>query len=263
MNENFRGPQHSLINLIAWLSLSLLVVGWGPTLDDFWRRIWAQAGAFGLVAAVALVVNDRVQAWRRRREAERQLDEQRQTQEKSLDRFVQDFQSFDSLRAAVHRVIDEMNVAARVAISRKVGPAAPVRLPVTLMPLQSDDARLNAGWPRAVSGFLDEITISTISFVHAEPLPLGRLLAAVELAPDESTGQRIGLVAEILWTQPGEVGGYASGGKLIRVAERRDVCGHEVGPLLEPAEQKILPAPGPVLETCGLGPHYSHLDGRN
>lgn len=61
---------NSLANLIAWLSLCLLAVGSAPSLDTEWRQVWANAGMFGLVAAVAFVLRQKAI----RTLAERRLD---------------------------------------------------------------------------------------------------------------------------------------------------------------------------------------------
>lgn len=76
----------SLVHLIAWLSVCLLVVGWGPSLEPHWRRVWANVGMFGLAASVALVVNERVQTWRTEREHRRQFERRWQAAEHSLER---------------------------------------------------------------------------------------------------------------------------------------------------------------------------------
>ena len=78
----------SLAHLIAWLSLCLLVVGWGPSLEPQWRQVWANVGMFGLVAAVALVVNERMLAWRRRREFQKQQEASRQLAESRLEQLA-------------------------------------------------------------------------------------------------------------------------------------------------------------------------------
>jgi hypothetical protein len=52
----------SLTNLIAWLSVCLVVAGWGPDVEPLLRLWWARVGALGLVGAFGLELANRTRS---------------------------------------------------------------------------------------------------------------------------------------------------------------------------------------------------------
>jgi hypothetical protein len=104
VSEQTPARPKSLAHLIAWLSLCLVVVGWGPSLDPQWRQVWANVGMFGLVAAVAFVVNERALAWRRERAIQREREASREVAERRLDHFAAEDKRLATMLQEAHKV---------------------------------------------------------------------------------------------------------------------------------------------------------------
>lgn len=204
----------SLVSLIAWLSLCLLAVAWGPSLDPANRRVWAHIGLWGLAAAVGLKGVERSRRLTQLRKCEKQREQSQRAQEQSLDRFKLQARSIEAVRVAVERIVQSAGSEvfqtagseADIVEDRRCELRVPLRLPVTLLPFGEDQAH-------AVS--VRDISKTGISLAHETKLPKGRVLVLFEI-PD---AEPIGLIAEILWCQRTGDQQYISGESLVDVAD--------------------------------------------
>ena len=89
--------------LIGGVGICLLAAATGNVLDDVWRPLWAQSGAFGLVAAVGLGIAGKRQS----AQAEQARDSASTARaETSLARVTQDCATIDAINDAVNRLTE-------------------------------------------------------------------------------------------------------------------------------------------------------------
>jgi hypothetical protein len=208
-------------SLIAWLSLCMLTASLGQSLDARWQTIWAEMGAFGLIAAVGLRSVERNRQARLQRSRDRAL----QTRlECGLTRLVQHSDTIDSIDDAVRKLARQ----AAVDMRGKLGKAQRIRrreqmemvadYPLEIVPIDKrveTDSELPS-----ISGVLQQVSSRVVSFEHAEPIPTQAILLNFQL--DET---RLSFVVDVTWMQKID-GVYFSGGTVLAVgvpkAERDD-----------------------------------------
>ncbi len=135
---------NSMPALIAWFSICLLAAATGRLLDDRWQIIWAELGAFGLVAAVGLGSLEKVRAARDLRARDRNL----QTRlESGLDRLNDHSATLDSINVAVRRLTEHVAKRRRARTSTVTHAAERswetellAYYPVEILPLEEEDS---------------------------------------------------------------------------------------------------------------------------
>lgn len=202
----------SLPNLIGWLSVCLLAASFGRSLDPKWQVVWAEMGAFGLIAAVGLGGVERL------RNAQLQRSRDRATQarfECGLARLTQHSATVDSINSAVRKLAHQATLDMR----RKLGQAQRNRrrdqmemladYPLSITPIDEND-EVDAGLP-SVTGTLQQISSRVVSFEHADPIPNRIVLLTFRIAEQE-----LSFVVDVTWTQSID-GAYCSGGTVLAV----------------------------------------------
>ena len=211
----------SVTGLTAWLSLCLLAAAGGGSLDEDWRRIWAEAGAFGLAAAVGLSAVER----RRADRADRRRDKLSQARmDRELARQNQDCVATEEIVTAVDRLIAH-------SILRQGGETPFSQLsprqrraqrldgyPLTISAI--DDEADDVEGPNAppIKGTLRQISSRAMTFEHSVPLSTQVALVTFQL----DNGSSLSFVVEIKWTSTIE-GGYVSGGSLLIAGVPREL----------------------------------------
>ncbi len=204
----------SISQLTAGLGMCLLAAATGNMLDDFWRPLWAESGAFGLVAAVGLGIAEKTQAGR----AEQLRDSASTARaESSLTRVTQDCTTIDAINAAVNRLTEH---AARTRHAQIFPPGRHDRprrghmldgQPLSITSLHEDDADgFDPSTAITTSGSLRQISSRAITFEHDQPITNPTALLTFELAD----GEQLSLVVDIKWTQKADAI-FASGGTIL------------------------------------------------
>jgi hypothetical protein len=202
----------SLPGVIAWLSVCLLAAAYGHLLSDRWHTIWADAGAFGLVAAFALSNLERVRDARTEQARDREL---RSRLECGLARLAEHTATLDSINMAAHRI------AAHARHGRRHGHKEnrPLReselldgVTLEVRPIDEQDPNGDPRLAAPIAGTLRQISSAVIAFEHAEPLGSRLALLTFPLQGDAS----LTLVVEITWTKKNDQH-LASSGTILAV----------------------------------------------
>ncbi|REK11442.1 MAG: hypothetical protein DWQ37_14260 [Planctomycetota bacterium] len=203
----------SLPSLIGWLSVCLLAAAYGRTLDERWQVIWAEMGAFGLVAAVGLGSIERIRLARQQKTRDKVTKARFET---GLARLNQHSATIDSINAAVRKLAHQATLDTR----RKLGHAQRNRrrdqmemladYPLTITPVDAK-GELGIAAP-STAGSLQQISSRVVSFEHAEPIPEQTVLLTFHLGEQ----QRLSFVVDVTWTRAVD-DGFASGGTVLAV----------------------------------------------
>jgi hypothetical protein len=205
-----------LTRLIAYLSLCMLAAAFGAMLGPAWSRWWAIFGTFGLASAVGLDLLGRSRARLAEHARKKQLALAAQ---RKLDEMLGDMESSGAIRAALHQL---QPGAADPPPPGGDGQPRPRRLfdkPVTITPLlpSSGEAGRRLGEPLA--GHLRNISRNGFGLVHRQRLERGFVI--LEFALDN--GEPLQFIAEVLWQERQDDGGYFSGGKLLEAVDASDL----------------------------------------
>lgn len=202
----------SIPALIAWLSVCLLAAAMGRSLDARWQVVWAEMGAFGLVAAVGLASIERIRNARLLRSRDQAL---KARIECGLARLHQHSATVDSINAAVRQLAQQ----AAIDMRGKLGKAQRNRrrdqmelvadYPLEILPVD-DHAEFNVELA-PITGTLQQISSRVVSFEHGESIPTRTVLLTFR------TGEkRLSFVVDVTWTQTID-GAYTSGGTVLAV----------------------------------------------
>ncbi len=192
---------NSMPALIAWFSICLLAAATGRLLDDRWQIIWAELGAFGLVAAVGLGSLEKVRAARDLRARDRNL----QTRlESGLDRLNDHSATLDSINVAVRRLTEHVAKRRRARTSTVTHAAERswetellAYYPVEILPLEEEDSTHPSRTAKPIVGRLRQISSAVVSFEHLESFNTRLVLLTFKLNDDE----RLSFVVDVMWTQ--------------------------------------------------------------
>ena len=211
---------HSGPSLIAWLSLCLLAAAWGRTLDANLQRVWAEVGAFGLATAVGLEAVHRACMARERQVRERFV---RRRVEHGLSRLIEQSATLDAMSLAVRRLIED--------VTRRKGPQPCssgwtkrhceaeilLRYPIEITSVDDSSTTVEAGSYEPTRGSIRQMSATSISFDHAEPLPTRVAIATFRL----SRGEKFSVVVDLIWTEK-DGDGYVSGGTVLAAGAPRE-----------------------------------------
>jgi hypothetical protein len=210
--KNDKARVVSIPSLIGWLSVCLLAAAMGRSLDPRWQTIWAEAGAFGLVAAVGLASVERMRVVRLQRSRTKALQARFEC---GLARLHQHSATIDSINSAVRKLAQQ----AAIDMRGKLGKAQRNRrrdqmelvadYPLEIMPVD-DRAEYDIDLV-PITGTLQQISSRVVSFEHHEPIPTRTVLLTF------STGvKRLSFVVDVTWTQKID-DAYTSGGTVLAV----------------------------------------------
>lgn len=202
----------SIPSLIAWLSLCLLAAAMGRSLDAQWQVIWAEMGAFGLVAAVGLGSLERARLARQQRSRDQAL---KARFECGLARLNQHSATIDAINAAVRRLSKQASFDTRGKLGksqrnrRRDQMAMLEDYPVEILPV-ADHPELD-GEMTPINGVLQQISSRVVSFEHTESISTRTVLLTFQLVDT-----RLSFVVDVSWTQKID-GTYSSGGTVLAV----------------------------------------------
>jgi hypothetical protein len=200
----------SLTRLIAYLSLCMLAAAFGAMLGPVWSRWWAIFGTFGLVSAIGLRVLNRSRA----RLADRTRGKQLALKaERRLDEMMGDIESSGAIRAALRQFQPGATDSTPRGTNCQAEARLPLNKPATITPLlrSSGDAGYQRGKPLAAR--VRSISGSGFGLAHDQQLERGVVLLEFEL----EDGQRLQLIADVLWCELQDSGCYFSGGRILEV----------------------------------------------
>jgi len=207
-------PATSMPRLIGWFSACFLAAAMGNALDDFWRPVWIQLGAFGLVAAVGLSAVERGRVARAKNVREAKAEARAQC---GLARLNQHSATVESINEAMCRLAD---YAARNAEAKAVFPAHAHRTgrrqllsgyPLEITPLEDEGTPGDLQLRRSITGSLREISSRAVSFEYLEAFDAPVVLLTCSLGASQ-----ISFGVDVLWTKRGDAG-FASGGTVFVV----------------------------------------------
>jgi hypothetical protein len=207
-------PASSMPRLIGWFSACLLAAAMGNALDDFWRPVWIEMGAFGLVAAVGLRAVERSRAAHARNVREARAEARAQC---GLARLNQHSATVESINEAVCRLAD---YAARNPETGTVFPAHANRngrrqllngYPLEITPLEDKTTPGNLRLRRTITGSLRQISSRAVSFEYLEAFDATVVLLTCSLGASQ-----LSFGVDVLWTKKVDAG-FASGGTVFVV----------------------------------------------
>jgi hypothetical protein len=204
-----------LTRLIAYVSLCMLAAAFGATIGPAWCHWWAIFGTFGLVSAIGLDILNRSRA----RLADHTRGEQLTLKaEWKLDEIIGDIESSSAIRTALRQLQLDATDPALQETNRQIEPRLPLNKPATITPLRrsSGNARHQFGEP--VAGCVRNISRYGLGLAHDQRLERGLVL--LEFKRDD--GERLHFIADVLWCEPQDSGGYLSGGKILDVVSPSD-----------------------------------------
>jgi hypothetical protein len=202
----------SMSSLIAWFSVCLLAAAMGRSLDERWQVVWAEMGAFGLVAAVGLSSIERMRQARLQHSRNRALQARFEC---GLARLNQHSATIDSINAAVrklaqHASLDTRGKFGKAQRNRRRDQLAMLEdYPLEIIPV-ADHPELD-GEMKPIRGELQQISSRVVSFEHAESIPTRTVLLTFQLVD-----VRLSFVVDVTWTQKVD-GTYSSGGTVLAV----------------------------------------------
>jgi hypothetical protein len=205
----------SIPSLIGWLSLCVLAAAWGHTLDDQWQPIWAQLGAFGLVAAVAL---GRLEAARSARKRWKHFQAVQTRLERRVARFNEQSDTVETIHAGV-RKLRQYAAEAHQRVKRsgralRCSQAALCHMPLWVTPVEEHGVELHPNSVEKIHGSLDQISTRAVAFDHAQAFATDLVLLGFQLAP----GERLSFVVDVIWSKHNKDGsGFTSGGTVLAV----------------------------------------------
>lgn len=212
----------SLPSLIGWLSVCMLAGAFGRSLDAFWQHVWAQAGAFGLAAAVGL---GSIERFRQSRQQNTRDKMQKARVECGLARLTQHSATIDSINAAVRKLAQQ----AVNDMHGKLGKAQRNRrrdqmqmlsdLPLEIAPVTDESEGSLMLEP--MSGLLQQISSRVVSFEHSEAIPTRTVLLTFRAGK-----QPLSFVVDVTWTQKLD-GVFTSGGTVLAVGVPDDAPADE------------------------------------
>jgi hypothetical protein len=184
--------------LIGWLSLCLLSAACGRTVDERWHKLWMQAGAIGLVAAVGLGSLERAQLVRKRWVRDQAL----------RLRFEGRLAELNERNAALELINDGISQVHRYAISqRRILRGYPLKV----VPVEKGSDTFDLASAHSIPGSLINLSSSIASFEHGEAFTGHVVLLTFNLEQ-----QRLCFVVDITGTQT-IVDGFVSSGTLMAV----------------------------------------------
>jgi hypothetical protein len=202
----------SVSRLSAGLGICLLAAALGNTLDEVWRPLWAEGGAFGVIAAIGLGMAEKAHTVR----AEQLRDSVSMARaESGLARHTQDCATIDSINSAVDRLTEH---AARTRHSQVFPPDRHERpgrgpildgQPMTITSLLDTDG-FDPSAAVTIPGTLRQISSRSITLEHAGEITSRTALLMFELAH----GVQLSLVVDVKWTQKIDAG-FTSGGTIL------------------------------------------------
>jgi hypothetical protein len=211
----------SMPSLIGWLSLCLLTAAWGRTLDDHWQPIWAQLGAFGLVAAFGLGRLEAVRSARSRWKHFRTL----QTRlESRVAKFNEQSATIETINAGVGKLREYAQESCNRAkpsgrAPRRSQAALLAGFPLQVIPVQEHAAQLDRISAVTIHGSLRQISAQAVTFEHSEPFATPLVLLDFQLGLDE----RLSFVVDVIWSEHNKHGGgFTSAGTVLAVGVPAD-----------------------------------------
>jgi hypothetical protein len=204
-----------LTRLIAYLSVCMLAAAFGSMVGQAWCRWWAIFGAFGLTSAAGLDVLDRSRTrWadhRRRKRLALKADQ-------SLHEMIDDMESSRAIRDALRQVQPGDTIPTPQGTNGQAEPRLCLNEPATITRLfrSSGDAGYQLGEPLA--GRVRHISRYGFNLAHNQRLERGIILLEFDLA----NGMPLQFIADVLWCELQDDGGYFSGGKLLEVVSPSD-----------------------------------------
>jgi hypothetical protein len=204
-----------ITRLIAYLSLCMLAAAFGAMLGPTWSRWWAIFGAFGLASAVGLDVLSRTRALRADGARREQLALKA---ERKLAEMTGDMESSVAVRAALHQFQAGAMQLPSGGTNCQTEPRLPRDKPATITPLlrSSADASYRLGAPLA--GRVWNISRDGFGLAHNQRLDRGFVLLEFDL----TNSAPLRFIADVLWCELQDSGGYFSGGKLLDVVSPSD-----------------------------------------
>lgn len=205
----------SMPGLIAWLSVCLLAAAWGHSLDAQWQTIWAQMGAFGLVAAVGLGAIEKARSAREQRLRDRTLQVRLEC---GLARLNQHSATVDSINEAVRRLCDQASADSQAEVQQK--PKAKRRsqsqvlgeYPLEIMPVEEQGGMYDIELSQPTTGSVRQISSRAVSFEHTEKFTTRMVLLTFRLGGQK----KLSFVVDVMWTQKNDKG-FVSGGTVLAV----------------------------------------------
>lgn len=222
----------SIPTLIAWLSLCLLAAAFGHALDAQWQIIWAEAGAFGLAAAVGLGALEKTRAARAERVYNRVM---RTRAECGLARLNEHSAAVDSINTAVRRLAEHAakrrssDVASVSRVKRRWQTQLLSDTPLEIVPVEDQDEPFDSKSVAPITGALRQISSQGVTFEHEEAFAARIVLLTFTL-----TDEQLSFVVDVMWSQK-NVDGYTSGGTVLAVGIPAAPSAIDAMPELTPA----------------------------
>jgi hypothetical protein len=209
------GKSGQITSLIAYLSLCMLAAAFGAALGPGWSRWWAIFGLFGLASAIGLNLVNRARV----RRAERAQNERLTVRiAQKLDEMVSDMEVSDAIHATLRQLQPSARNSTAPDARRQAETRLPLDRPATIWRLFRSSRTADYRRGESLAGQLRNVSHCGFSIAHDQRLERGLALLEFEM----EIGRTMQFIADVLWCELQEDGGYLSGGKLLEELSPND-----------------------------------------
>jgi hypothetical protein len=196
--------------LIAHLSVCMLTASFGAMVGPYWCRWWAIFGVLGLASAVGLDLVNRSRA--------RRADSTRRNQlilkaGRKLDKLIDDVELSGATCAALRQLQPDAADPRLQGTACQAEPRMPLNKSATITRLLRYSSRAVDRLGKPLVGRVRNISHQGFGLAHDERLEQGLVLLEIDL----ENGEPLQFIADVLWCELQDSGGYFSGGKIFEV----------------------------------------------
>ena len=194
--------------LIAYMSLCMLTASFGAMVGPVWGRWWAICGAFGLASSLGLDILNRSRTLRTNETRRQRLAMEA---EQKLNAIMDDLEARDAIHDALRRLQLGAADPTRQGDDGQPEPRRHCNKPAIITRLFRSSKAPGYRRGEPVAGLVRSLSRHGFALAHNQRLERGIVLLECTL----DNGAPLQFVADVLWCEVQERGGYCSGGRFL------------------------------------------------